>query len=94
MARMRLMPFGAIIEFDHTEVVNISNVLNNFVYGTGAVSALLTAIGTITGPGLIIAGAVAAFFSLGQRSLTNCNANRNGISLYVCPAGPFWCKPR
>jgi hypothetical protein len=88
MATVHIVPYGVIVEFDHSEV-------NRIVAAVGTASGLagvLAAMG-ITGPATIILAIVSALLSLGAGVLSGCDRG-NGIFLYVFWIPLVWCRHR
>lgn len=86
MATAQLTWFGATIEFDDPEIMQIATLLNTGSAMSGVVAAV-SALIPAAFPATAAAAAVAALYRLGSTLLTQCNSRRNGIELVVLWVG-------
>ena len=91
MAHVRYIAIGAVIDFDHSEVTQISAHLGTGAAVAGALTAALAVAG-VTASASIITAILGALLQLGSSALSGCNANQRGISLTVLWIGLPWCK--
>jgi hypothetical protein len=93
MATARLTWFGAVVTFDHGELVHITNNLNFVSAVGGAIAAAFFTTG-VGAAAAIVPGAIAAALRLGAASLALCNSKQAGIRLFVLYVGVPWCRSR
>ncbi|HTT79843.1 MAG TPA: hypothetical protein VMF86_09215 [Stellaceae bacterium] len=93
MATTRVTWFGVIVEFDNTEINQITSNINVGAAGAGTVVTMLAALG-INGPAAVVIGIANALFTLGAAALGRCNSTQRGIVLYVLWVGVPWCRAR
>jgi hypothetical protein len=95
MAKMHFLLTGIAIDLDHSEVTQITSVMNSGARGAGALATLLAQLGLIgTTPATVagIAAAANALVKMGANWLNGCNRHRKGIHLFVHWYGRFWCR--
>jgi hypothetical protein len=91
MATIRFTWFGFVVDFNHSEITQITSAMNSGAATSAAVTSILTGMGITRTPTAITA-AVTALLNSGARALNACNSKRSGIHLCVCWVGPFWCR--
>jgi hypothetical protein len=93
MARTRFTSIGVVIDFDHSEITQISSHLNTGAATTSTLTAVLAAAG-VTASASIITAIISGLLWFGSAALNGCNSHQRGTSLTVMWVGLPWCKSR
>jgi hypothetical protein len=88
MATARFTSYGALIEFDNTEINLIASLISSGSQ-VGTIASALAAM--FTGPVALVATVISALFGLGANLLTACNAQGKEISIKIFWYGRMWC---
>lgn len=97
MATTHISWWGVELELSDAEVSQVvtamttgGNVINGLAHLVGSFFTHLAHAHALAPAGTILK----ALAGLGASALTNCNANKNGVTLYAKWVGGFWCDPR